>query len=301
MKLLSHYRSARNLHFSNWREYDINENMIYSHRSTQYTRESYPVGLHFHDYYELLIMEGGEVRYVCENTSCLPRYGDVILIPPGKLHMSMINAESTTYSRAVFYLYGNAFDDIGCAALLRFLQKSENGSQFFTSLEPRRMEELSALLVRLDAALEKNLPEDRAFALGLVLQIFYLLGKPADESTHHEEYFPQSVLDIQHYLDTHFTEVSSVTEVAEHFFYSREYVSRLFKKYLNTTVSNYVLQRRIVYSQQLLEADAPLADACYQTGFGSMSSFIRSFQNIVGMTPTQYRHARRTQLKVPEK
>ena len=125
MKLLSHYRSATNRHFSNWHEYDINENMIYSHRSTQYNRETYPVGLHFHDYYELLIVEGGDVRYICESTSYLPRYRDVILIPPGKLHMSMINAESTTYSRCVFYLYDNAFDAIGCSSLLQFLHRHD--------------------------------------------------------------------------------------------------------------------------------------------------------------------------------
>lgn len=146
MKLLSHYRSAANRHFSNWHEYDINENMIYSHRSTQYNRETYPVGLHFHDYYELLIVEGGDVRYICESASYLPRYGDVILIPPGKLHMSMINAESTTYSRCVFYLYDNAFDAIGCSSLLQFLHRHESSGQFFTSLKPRRMEELTALL-----------------------------------------------------------------------------------------------------------------------------------------------------------
>ena len=148
MKLLSHYRSATNKHFSNWSEYDINENMIYSHRSTQYNRETYPVGLHFHDYYELLIVEGGDVRYICESASYLPRYGDVILIPPGKLHMSMINAESTTYSRCVFYLYDNAFDAIGCSPLLDFLHRHESSGQFFTSLKPRRMEELTALLAR---------------------------------------------------------------------------------------------------------------------------------------------------------
>lgn len=297
MKLLSHYRSAANRHFSNWHEYDINENMIYSHRSTQYNRETYPVGLHFHDYYELLIVEGGDVCYICESASYLPRYGDVILIPPGKLHMSMINAESTTYSRCVFYLYDNAFDAIGCSSLLQFLHRHESSGQFFTSLKPRRMEELTALLARLDMALEKEQPEDHALALGLILPIFYLLNKPADESTHHEEYFPQNVLDIQHYLDTHFAEVSTVAEVAEHFFYSREYVSRLFKKYLNTTVANYVLQRRIVYSQRLIETDMPLLDVCYQAGFGSTSSFIRAFQSVTGMTPSKYRHAHHERLK----
>ena len=97
MKLLSHYRSATNRHFSNWHEYDINENMIYSHRSTQYNRETYPVGLHFHDYYELLIVEGGDVRYICESTSYLPRYGDVILIP--ELSYNIHNIGDTILNR----------------------------------------------------------------------------------------------------------------------------------------------------------------------------------------------------------
>ena len=91
--------------------------------------------------------------------------------------------------------------------------------------------------------------------------------------------------------------VSTVAEVAEHFFYSREYVSRLFKKYLNTTVANYVLQRRIVYSQRLIETDMPLLDVCYQAGFGSTSSFIRAFQSVTGMTPSKYRHAHHERLK----
>ena len=89
----------------------------------------------------------------------------------------------------------------------------------------------------------------------------------------------------------------AVAEVAEHFFYSGEYVSRLFKKYLNTTVANYVLQRRIVYSQRLIETDMPLLDVCYQAGFGSTSSFIRAFQSVTGMTPSKYRHAHHERLK----
>lgn len=299
MKLLSHYRSAVNQHFSNWQEHDINEFMIYSHRSTSYTRENYPVGLHFHDYYELLIIEGGDVRYVCESTSYLPRYGDVILIPPGKLHMSMINADSTTYSRYVFYFYKHAFDALGCAALLDFLQRSEQENRVVTSLGMRRMEELTALLSQLDTALKSDAPQERALMLGLILQIFYLLNKPAEERAQHEAYFPQNVLDIQHYLDAHFAEVSTVSQVAEHFFYSREYVSRLFKKYLNTTVANYVLQRRIVYAQRLIEANVPLLDVCYQVGFGSVSSFIRAFQSVTGMTPSKYRRALLERVRPP--
>ena len=59
--------------------------------------------------------------------------------------------------------------------------------------------------------------------------------------------------------------------------------------WLNTTVADYVLKRRISYSQQLMETDLSLADICFHSGFGSVSSFIRSFKSIMGMSPSKYR------------
>ena len=98
------------------------------------------------------------------------------------------------------------------ALIARLTPKSKVGQGALRDVY-KRQEELTALLARLDTALEKEQPEDHALALGLILQIFYLLNKPADESTHHEEYFPQNVLDIQHYLDTHFAEVLSLIHI----------------------------------------------------------------------------------------
>ncbi len=289
MKLLSHYRAAaQNIAINNWREHDINSFMIYSHRSTQYDHATYPSRLHFHDYYELLIFIEGEVRYICEGNSYLPKYGDVIIIPPGKLHMSMINADSTRYTRYVFYLYGEAFDSLNGRALFNFMLR-DRGDQFVISLKPIHTEKLLSLLAQLDSALSRNTQEDHALALAYTLQIFYLLNKPADLTVHNEPYFPQSVIDIQHYLDEHFTEISTIAEVAAHFFYSREYTSRLFKRYLNTTVADYILNRRVSYCQKLMTSDLSLIDICFSAGFGSVSAFIRAFQRITGLSPSKYR------------
>lgn len=262
--------------------------MLYSHRSADFTRATFPSNLHFHEYYELVIFVEGDVRYICESSACLPRYGDVILIPPGKLHMSMINADSTRYVRYVFYFYPDAFDAFGGQTLLEISQMDQE-DQFFFSLNAKRMDELLALLNQLDAALLSPTPKEQTLALAYTLQIFYLLNKPSSVLSASDPYLPQSVIEVQHFLDAHFTEISSVTDVATHFFYSREYVSRLFKRYLNTTVAEYVLNRRVSYCQKLMATDMPLIDICFRAGFGSVSAFIRAFQRITGLSPSKYR------------
>ena len=96
----------------NWRSNYLNQSLYYSCRETRYDRKTYPSRMHYHDYYELVVFLGGDIHYICESSACQPEYGDVILIPPHRLHMSAINAASTVYRRHVFYLYPDALP--GC-------------------------------------------------------------------------------------------------------------------------------------------------------------------------------------------
>ena len=100
---------------------------------------------------------------------------------------------------------------------------------------------------------------------------------------------PPVINDAQRYLDAHFTESISIAEVASRFFYTREHLSRLFRRYLNITIAEYLAYRRISYSCQLMKSDATLADICYQSGFNSLSTFIRTFKQVTGVTPSVYR------------
>jgi len=288
MKLHSYRTATLGPSPVNWQELHVNDRMIYSPRSTFYTHETFPEGLHFHDYYEVLLYVEGDVRYIWESTSFLMERGDLIVIPPSYLHMSRLNSEKTQYTRYVFYLYPNVFDAIDGGALLDFLH-ANNGKPFLAALKPSALERVQALLEQLNAALTSSAQDDHALAQGLILQIFHIFNRQAQQNSRSDSYFPQSVLDIQSYLDEHFTEVSTVSEVAAHFFYSREYVSRLFKRYLNTTITDYILKRRISYSQQLIASGLPLIDVGFQAGFGSVSTFIRSFRSVMGMTPSAYR------------
>lgn len=291
MKLLAHYlNTLANTHpeIINWRENYLNDSLFYSCRSTRYTRETYPSSLHYHDYYELVIIEEGDIYYICEGMTCQPQRGDIVIIPPRKLHMSVINAEETFYKRHVFYLYPDALDAVGCKELTAFLHADECNRLLLT-LAPQDKQWLLSLLPRMDQALKTGKEKDRALSLGLMIEIFYYLSLAHVKEDSSKTQLPQVVLDIKQYIDSNFSQINSVSEIAAHFFYSREYVSRLFKQYFNTTIADYITKRRIAKGQELITDGVSLTETCYQVGFGSMAAFIRAFHATTGMTPSQYR------------
>lgn len=294
MKLLSHYKesiSANSPQIINWRENNLNESLYYSYRTTYYGRTTFPSRLHYHDYFELVIFEEGDIHYVCESATYQPQAGDVLLIPPGTFHMSAIRCDETLYKRHVFYLYPDALEPFGCGVLTAFLKPPRSELTVF-SLEESVKAELFSLLDKLDKALEQGRePSYVALAIGLVIQIFFLLSKGNFTSGAQCAPLPQTLTAIKTYIDENFREISSASEVAAHFFYSREYVSRLFRKHFNTTISEYIKARRISYCQSLIERGCAISTACYQCGFENMSTFIRSFRSITGMTPSEYRKA----------
>ena len=292
MKLLSHYiEHQMNLYpeITNWKNHIVNDMLSYSYRDTVYDRRTYPSNLHYHDYYELVIFEEGDVQYICEGRIYHLKYGDIILIPPGKFHMSVINGESTRYKRHVFYLYPSAFDAIGQGALTSFLNRTTNGDMLaFGLIEAKRT--FMDLLGHLKESFNSEpLPLEEVLQLSYILQIFYLLNQKDCQPKNQISSLPENILVLQHYIDNNFSQITSVSQVAEHFFYSREYVSRLFKKYFDTTISDYIMKRRIAESQLLIKQGLPLIDVAYQVGFGSLPTFIRAFREVTNMTPSEYR------------
>ncbi|MBQ3085366.1 MAG: helix-turn-helix transcriptional regulator [Clostridia bacterium] len=292
MKKSSYYKQSNGENIKqviNWQDHDLGDSLFYSYRSTLYNSNTFPSSLHYHNYYELVILEEGNIDYICESTCVHPKIGDILLISPGMFHMSKIGCEETNYKRHVFYLYPDALDGFGCGALVGFLKEASKGIAVFSPLDKNRSM-IFTLLHQLSQALEQEAkPNYQALAKGLVLQIFFLINESNSILQDHESTLPENLRAIKQYIEQNFIEISSVKEVADHFFYSREYVSRLFRQYFNTTVSNYIKARQIAYSQSLIEQGCSISEACYQSGFENMSTFIRTFRNISGTTPSEYR------------
>jgi AraC-like DNA-binding protein len=72
---------------------------------------------------------------------------------------------------------------------------------------------------------------------------------------------------------------------------NRTYVSRLVNLYYGMTFRDYLNQRRLEYSKQLMndEPDASLDYIASKSGFQSSTQFIRKFRETEGLTPTVWK------------
>ena len=132
-------------------------------------------------------------------------------------------------------------------------------------------------------------PLSLPLGFGYIIEIFCLLGRKDIRTRGNTESLPENILALKEYIDTHFTEIESVGEVAEQFFYSREYISRLFKKYYDTTVMDYIHELRVAKAKSLIGEGLQMIDVCYAVGYSSLSTFVRVFRRATDMTPSEYR------------
>ncbi len=268
-----------------WTDYLIHQNLIFSHRSSNYTSATFEEGLHRHDYYEVIVYISGEVEYICENEVSIPKPGMVVCCPPDKMHTARLLADGV-YERYVFYFDREFFKYCGEEIPLpRFINNFKNHN----TLQPDEtlFTRLRSLLGSAkEAAARKNVT-GRVLAYSYIIQFFLLLDGSAEGGSNTR--LPENVARIKNYIDTYYSSIEGVSEIAAYFFYSREHASRLFRQYFNITLSDYLMQRRVAESTRLLAEGASVADACYSVGFRSISSYINAFRKITGCLPSEYK------------
>lgn len=266
-----------------WWDHQLGDHLIFSHRTTAYTRESFNDTLHMHPYYELIIYLRGDIRYIVGDRMVTPAPGDILLCRPDTPHTANL-LRASTYDRIVFYFPAASTLPGWNPALL----PAEDNTFCLTLLDTEQRADLLELIGSLESALDCDRADTATRAYSLLLQILLLLHGAAGKKEA-PEHLPEAIRQIKDYIDESYTALSGVEEIAAHFFYSREYLSRLFRRTLNTTVSDYLSDKKLSHSKMLLEQGATVTEACFSAGFRNMSSFIRNFRESTGVLPSVYR------------
>ena len=92
------------------------------------------------------------------------------------------------------------------------------------------------------------------------------------------------------YIQLHFCEPLSVTELAQQSHLSKFYFIRLFRQNFGCTPYQFVIQKRLEEAKRLLHnAGLTVEEIAYHVGYGNPSNLIRDFRKNTGMTPGSYR------------
>ena len=91
-------------------------------------------------------------------------------------------------------------------------------------------------------------------------------------------------------IDAHYTEDLRQSDVAAAVNLSPCYFSRLFKRYVQQSFPEYLARVRVHEAVRLLfGTDMPITECAYQAGFQSITVFNKTFLEVTGMTPREYR------------
>ncbi len=96
------------------------------------------------------------------------------------------------------------------------------------------------------------------------------------------------------YINEHFTEDITLTQLSELVSLSPYYFSRAFKKETGVPPHQYVIRTRISYAKYYLSStDKSVSEIAYSAGFLDDSAFCSTFKKHVGMTPKEYRNQKK--------
>lgn len=243
---------------------------------------------HYHNYYELFMIINGNVRHVVNGKTQILSEGQLLFIRDFDVH-DYIRVDDEYFEIINFAFTKEMFD-----ALFNYLGKAADKNRLLgpklpplASLLPGEKEKLFYSLTEINAA---GKAEDVNLKAKLILadtflKYFYLNANKRKE------------ISVPLWLEMTYekmTKPQNFTVGTERMYEisgkSREHVSREFKKYYNTTPTEFVTRLRLGMAVNLLlTSNLSATDICYECGFENLSWFYKCFYKKFEKTPVLYR------------
>ena len=107
---------------------------------------------------------------------------------------------------------------------------------------------------------------------------------------HNNDVISKPIVLCVDYIYKHLHSRITIKELAAYTGFSEGYISKLFRKEMGVTVSDYIRDQKIDTAKNLLVySDFSLVDISCYLAFSSQSHFNQTFQKVVGISPKKYR------------
>ena len=229
--------------------------------------------MHYHGTFDLYYIESGKREYFVEDKFFTASTGEFVLIKSSSFHrIGHGYVLRTLVSFTEDFLANTYSPSVICKLVACF----ENPLICPT-------EEQRQVLRPLLTALQKNSDETQlAITLGqLLLALSQCTQNPV---------YDTQISNIIKYINTNFSDIQSIDQIAAHMNISKQHLCRLFKHSTGMTLTQYINKIRIKNSCVLLvRSDKSLSEICHLCGFHSSAYFSTVFKNITGLSPIKYR------------
>lgn len=257
--------------------------IIYN-RDKQFTYPS-----HWHNAIEIVVAAKKSSNIVINNRSYTLNEGDIVFISGGDLHSYPLSPGS----ERIFIIFdlnhinnGNIFSEeypyISKTVLIKKDTNKNLHSQVYRLIE-KMLDEASNLVLGSRFALLAGIYD--------ILSIIVKESNSAEElkSTGRKDLL-YKIGQIVEYMENNYKEQITLTETAGKFGFSEHYLSRLFNRVLGVPFRQYLNIIRIKHAaESIILNKESISNIAFNCGFNSITTFNRTFREIKGCTPLQYR------------
>ncbi|MFA5340653.1 MAG: AraC family transcriptional regulator [Clostridia bacterium] len=261
--------------------------------------------LHAHECIQINYVYSGKATHLIHNKRFDLVKGDIFVIPPNVPHQ--IEPLEASDAKIVEF----EFDPKFINEFFNDLKKSESFWDF-AYIEPFLVEE-DLVRPRLNLvgkmqcetenifneALKEYENREPGFELiirSLLLKLLVLVGREFTKSisksktAHIFERHNDAIKGAIRHIEENYTQDLNIDAVAKLFLLSPSFFGYLFKNLTSKTFKEYITGLRIAKASEMLKnTDEKVINICYESGFNNVNHFNRTFKQIIGMTPGQYR------------
>lgn len=255
------------------------------------------------DSYECIIMLDKNLKIQVDERKFSLDKGDFLLIKPGIRHVGYQKADADTrFFWAHFYLGpeqllpDRCIPDLDVPDNSRVNQSVSNGGTSLYRINlPSFMSKIDMGKATIYCHQLCDLNESSLAVPGSTNYIMTsLLNEIATQylSRQKENNYYGNIPKIMEWIRINHANPISVSDVAEHFQYSTNYMSHYFSKHLGISMQKYITGVRIRRAcELLLETRDTIIEIADQVGFRDSKYFLRIFKQYMSQTPSQYRNA----------
>lgn len=256
--------------------------------------DDYPVvTTHWHEEAELTLITKGSCLYQIDLIDYEVKEGDMLFIPPMFLHYSSLGASEEVYSETyVFHLnfLGGNSTDICSTRYLTPMMNQEISMPCLITPEHPAYVSLRKIFGQITSLYNEAVAGYELALKSLFLQAVFLLLQYSEKNVSPDTRVSSDKLkQVLDYIELHYMESISISELAKLCYFSDYHFMRFFKKHMNMTCVEYVNNLRLEKAVELFEQGiTSILDISLSVGFRNLSYFHRAFKKKYHMTPLTF-------------
>jgi len=170
---------------------------------------------------------------------------------------------------------------VTCHANFDYIKKAMKYKAWDYILKPIDYEELNTMLIQFKE--HKTNTKEKA-------ELLQIVKKVRDDKAIKENDEPKRLEVVREYIEEHIREQIHIDDLAKLLHLNSQHLMRIFKKETGQSIVEYITQRRITISSNLLkETDYTINFIADCVGCDNYSYFTKLFKRYTGFTPSEYR------------